>query len=190
MKWLALGGVVVLIGLLLVWRSLADGDAAATPAARPAPTPVPAVAARPAPHPDAPADDDHGPTPAIEVPEDPDPDAKIPLDSDDFYETIDRSYGYRLRGLAAGCEHAGKHRKAKVRILFRYHIAGGKVSVTDARIDESTLGDPKAEACMLKAVATAAWDDPRMPDWSTRVGEDERLLVRIEGLATFDRPEE
>lgn len=190
MKWLALGVVAVLIGALLLLRGLRSDAAAAKPdarPARPAAAAAPAPSARPAPslpeHPEV-----EGPVAAFERPEE-DETAPFKVDSDEFYEQLDEVYSRRLNGFTHDCYQGGQHRKAKVRLLFRWEIKGGAVSVKDVRVDESTLGDPALEACMVKAVAGAHWTDARMPDWSTKVGEDERLLIRIENLKRFDKPE-
>ena len=187
MKWLALGAVAVLIGALLLWRSRRAEPHAAAPAPAPAAAtpPGPAPGARPAPSlPDHPTGE--GPVAAFERDE-PDEDAPIPIDSDEFYETIDEVYSRRLTGVAHDCYEGGLPPKAKLRLLFRWEIKGGAVSIHDVKVHESTLGDAKVEACMVKAVANARWTDPRMPDWSTRVGEEERVLIRIENLKRFDR---
>lgn len=190
MKWLALGVVAVLIGALVLLRGL-RGDAAAAKPEPAATRPTPAPAARPttAPAAAAPAEDEPPvPVAAFERPEE-DETAPFKVDSDEFYEQLDEVYSRRLNGFTHDCYQGGKQRKAKVRLLFRWEIKAGAVSVKDVRVDESTLGDPALEACMVKAVAGAHWSDPRMPDWATKVGEDERLLIRIENLKRFDKPD-
>ncbi len=185
MKWLALGCVAALIGALLLWRSLRAEPQAAAPAAAPAPT---AAATRPTarPAPDLPAHPVvEGPVAAFERDE-PDEDAPIPIDSDEFFEQLDEVYSRRLTGVAHDCYEGGLPPKAKLRLLFRWQIKGGEVTIHDVKVHESTLGDAKVEACMVKAVANAHWRDPRMPDWTTRVGEEERVLIRIENLKRFD----
>ncbi|MBL8622038.1 MAG: hypothetical protein JNK64_12060 [Myxococcales bacterium] len=188
MKWLALGVVAVLIGALLLLRGLRSDAAAAKPDAPPA-RPAAAAPTTPTARP-APALPEHpvveGPVAAFERPEE-DETAPFKVDSDEFYEQLDEVYSRRLSGFTHDCYQGGQHRKAKVRLLFRWEIKGGAVSVKDVRVDESTLGDPALEACMVKAVAGAHWTDARMPDWSTKVGEDERLLIRIENLKRFDK---
>jgi hypothetical protein len=143
-----------------------------------------AVAApRPTPNLPPPVEDD-GPIGFVEEDE-PDPDAPFVANSDEFYAHLDEVYGRRLRGYAAPCYQGGHDRKGKVRLLFTWKISGGAVSVANVRVDETTLGDAKLEACMVKAVAAAHWTDPRMPDWATHPGEEERLLIRIENLKRF-----
>ncbi|MEZ4404207.1 MAG: hypothetical protein R3B06_29565 [Kofleriaceae bacterium] len=180
MRWLALACGVVAIGAALLWWQLRGGRA--EPSSGAATTPVAAARAAPRGGPTRLAPDTSGqPPPAIEVDE-PDEDAPIPRDSDEFYEEIDRSYSANLRRAASACYKGGKQRKQKLRLLLRYQIAAGKVTVHDVRVDESTLDDPALERCMVDAVAQAHWDAPRMPDWQTRIGEDEQILIRIEGL--------
>ena len=192
MKWLALAGVAALVGALLLWHSLRGGSAH-PPDAAAAPAVAPGAPGRPAPTRPAPQLPEHpvveGPIGAIERDE-PDEDAPIPVDSDEFYEVLDEVYSRRLTGITHDCYQGGLPPKAKLRLLFRWEIKGGEVSVHDVKVDESTLGAPKVEACMVKAVAAAHWRDPRMPDWATRVGEEERVLIRIENLKRFDPPKD
>ena len=186
MKWLALGGVGMLVGLLLLWRGVRSEPATPTvPEVVAAKGSGSAAVAAPRPTPNLPTPvEDDGPIGYVEEDE-PDPDAPFVANSDEFYAHLDEVYGRRLRGYAAPCYQGGHDRKGKVRLLFTWKISGGAVSVANVRVDETTLGDAKLEACMVKAVAAAHWTDPRMPDWATHPGEEERLLIRIENLKRF-----
>ncbi len=189
MKWLAVAAAVVVAALLGLWyqaRSPGTSAAAANP-----PEPAAVVVRHPdrgAPPGAAPADDD-APLPANVRPagtlapeDDPGPIKKY---SEPFWERVDETYSRRLLEFASDCYHGGKERKQKLKLAFRFDIAAGKVSVRDVRVVESTLGDPALEACMTKAVAAAAFDDPDMPDWSSSADEEETLLIRISTLKRF-----
>ncbi len=191
MKWLALAAAVVAAALFLLWREVRSSGASpavVAPAAAPA-VPAPRasndiVAAKTL----TPIEDDE-PLPAHVLPagvmsEDDDP-GPIKKFSEPFWERVDEVYSRKLLGFAADCYQGGKERKQKLKVAFRFNISGGKVSVTDVRPVESTLNDPKLEACMVKAIAAATWDDKNMPDWSSSADEEETLVVRISTLKRF-----
>lgn len=193
MKWLALAGVLVAAALFLLWREVrSSGASPAVVSAAPAPATPAApraandfVAAKTL----TPIVDDDEPLPAHVLPagvmsEDDDP-GPIKKFSEPFWERVDEVYSRKLLGYAADCYQGGKERKQKLKVAFRFNISGGKVSVTDVRQVESTLGDPKLEACMVKAIAAATWDDKNMPDWSSSADEEETLVVRISTLKRF-----
>ncbi|MBZ0232693.1 MAG: hypothetical protein K8M05_10220 [Deltaproteobacteria bacterium] len=192
MKWLALTAAVVAVALLLLWREVRSSGA--SPAVAVAPTAAPAVPIARASADVVPARiaepvDDDEPLPphvlpaGVMAPEyDPGPIKKF---SEPFWERVDETYSRRLLGFAADCYKGGKERKQKLKVAFRFNITGGKVSVTDVRPVESTLDDPALEACMLKAIAKATWDDKNMPDWTSSPDEEETIVVRISTLKRF-----
>jgi hypothetical protein len=188
-KWLVVAGGVLLVALLLLWREVRSGDAAAPrPAAadamrsggeRPVLDPAPAPAL---------VEDDEPTPPGVRpagtlAPED--DTGPIKKYSEAFWERVDETYSRRLLGFAAPCYGGGKHRKQKLKLGFRFDIFEGTVVVRDVRVIESTLGDSRMEACMLEAVQKAAFKDPNMPDWQSSPDEEETLLIRIETLKRF-----
>lgn len=196
MKWLAVASAVIAAALLLLWYEVRNpGTPKASASTQIAPAPVPARPPGPITNPrlDAPMDavdlDDDAPLPPGVRPagtmapeDDPGPIRKF---SEPFWERVDEVYSRKLLGYAADCYEGGKERKQKVKLAFRFDITGGKVSVRDVRMVESTMNDPKLEACMVKAVADATWTDKNMPDWSSSPDEEETLLVRIDTLKRF-----
>lgn len=192
MKWIAAVGGVVLVALLLLWREVRNGDAAP-----PAPVAASGAVTRGGgggerPTLDPPVEDKatkRGVRPAGTLaPED--DSGPIKKYSEEFWERIDEVYSRRLLGYAAPCYTTGdKHRKAKLKLGFRFDITEGSVAVRDVRIIESTLDDAKLERCMMQAVARAVFKDPNMPDWQSSPDEEETLLIRIETLKRFG-PEE
>ncbi len=192
MKWIvAVGGVVLIALALLLWREVRSGDAAAPP-----PVPAADTTARRSDHAPptlAPQLEDKATKPGVRpagtlAPED--DSGPIKKYSDEFWERVDEVYSRRLLGHAAPCYTSGdKHRKAKLKLGFRFDITEGSVAVRDVRIIESTLDDPKLERCMMQAVSRAVFKDPNMPDWQSSPDEEETLLIRIETLKRFG-PEE
>jgi hypothetical protein len=191
-KWLAIAGVLAAVAALLLWREVRS------PGAKPAAAdPAPVAAKAPPPRsPNLPEPiirtgriDDDRPLPpnvrpaGVMAPED---DAEpIKKFSEQFWERVDETYSRRLLGFAADCYQGGKERKQKLKLAYRYHIVGGKVTIADVRPVESTLNDPTLEACFAKAIANATWDDKNMPDWSSSPDEEETIVVRIETLKRF-----
>ncbi len=188
MKWLAVALVLLgaaLMALLYEVRSPGPTAASASAAidARPvtlAPTgsraiAAPVAATEEAPSPPPPEEDESGEPPIAKL-------------SEEFWSRIDEVYSRRLVGQAADCYQGGKDRKQKLKLAFRFEIAGGQITVSGARIVDSTLNDPALEKCMLAAVATARFSDPRMPDWSSPADEEETVLIRISGLKRFGAP--
>ena len=192
MKWLAVAAALIAAALIVLWY---EARSSGPPAAATAPAPVAKAAPAPRAYLGAPIEETPGrimddrPLPphvrpaGVMAPED---DAEpIRKYSDEFWERVDETYSRRLLGFAADCYQGGKERKQKLKLAFRFDIAGGKVSVKDVRMVESTLNDPALEACMTRAVAGATFEDKNMPDWASRPDEEETLLVRIETLKRF-----
>src|SRR5262245_2963919 len=160
MKWLGVAAAVIAAALLLLWYEVrssgtpkAQASTDATPAAAPAPV------ANKSPRLDAPMEvqtlDDDAPLPEGVRPagtmapeDDPGPIRKF---SEPFWERVDEVYSRKLLGYAADCYEGGKDRKQKLKVSFKFNITGGTVTVHDVKLVESTLNDPKLEACMVKA---------------------------------------
>jgi hypothetical protein len=199
MKWLGVVAALVAAALLLLWYEVRNpGTPAASAATDAVAKPAPPPPSGPIKNPrlDAPMDavelDDDAPLPpgvrpagTLAPEDDPGPIRKF---SEPFWERVDEVYSRKLLGFAADCYEGGKDRKQKVKMAFRFNISGGNVTVRDVRMVESTMNDPKLEACMVKAVADATWTDKNMPDWSSSPDEEETLLVRISTLKRFGPP--
>ena len=193
MKWLAVAAAIVVAALFLLWYEVRSSGTRVASASTDAPA-APAKAVEKSPKlddtpmnstmidGDAPLPPGVRPfgTPAPE--DDPGPIKKF---SEPFWERVDEVYSRKLLGFAADCYEGGKERKQKLKVSFKYDIVGGKVTVRDVKPVESTLNDPKLEACMVKAVGAATWNDKNMPDWSSAPEDEETLLIRIETLKRF-----
>lgn len=194
MKWIAVAAAIIAAALLLLWREVRSPGATPAIAAPSAPQLPAAPVARPSANigdpsraagaimDDAPLAPGVRPAGVLAPEDDPGPITKY---SELFWERVDETYSRRLLGFAADCYGGGKERKQKLKVAFRFQIAGGKVTVKDVRQVESTMNDPALEACMLKAIANATWDDKNMPDWSSSPEEEETLVVRISTLKRF-----
>ena len=162
-KWLAALGVVLLVGLLLLWRELDSSSAApAAPAATAqvasAPAPQAAVApAAPAPAPAA------SPDPATE---------KMDPQSDEFFHQHDEIVIPKLMRQAVKCwenlpaaKRAEFHRNQSMTAKFKQRIRDGVVTIYDLEVEQSSISDPALEACFLQQLRSTTWTNPRLPDW-------------------------
>lgn len=178
-KWLALGGIALLVILLLLWRQMQPGEP--VPAARkaapaggapqlamavtkPAPTGPTAAVAEPA-EPSAPSE------PAPVQP------GKLDPKSDEFFYKFDSVVPKQLTRDAARCyegRHGTLHRNQKLSLRFKTKIVKGEVTIHDVTIKESTLNDSALETCFIQAVQRATWHDDELPDWE----QDDELVLR------------
>jgi len=176
-KWLAAGGLVVIVLLLLLWREMRPTDAkpvapvkshelavAPTPAAIEVPAALPAPAAaevvQPASTPDAKP-------------------AKLDPRSDEFFYRFDETIPKVLTRNAAKCyegSHGKLHRNQKLSLRYKVKVVNGEVGIHDVTIKESTLGDSALETCFIQAVQRSTWTDDQLPD----VGIDDELVLRPE----------
>ena len=49
---------------------------------------------------------------------------------------------------------------------FTDHVVNGEVTITNVRVERSTLTDKTLEACMIKQIAGTHWHDDALPDWT------------------------
>jgi hypothetical protein len=177
-KWLAAGGLVIIVLLLLLWREMRPTDAKPVmakshPAAvTPTQVAIEASAALPAPSPAAaeavalaPAADDKP--------------AKLDPRSDEFFYRFDELIPKVLTRNAAKCyegRHGQLHRNQKLSLRYKVQVVNGEVGIHDVTIKESTLKDPALETCFIQAVQRSTWKDDQLPD----VGIDDELVLRPE----------
>jgi len=188
MKWLAGGGIAILVMLLLLWRQLDDSSATA------APTPEkPAVAKLPQPtattppaakvEPAKPVTDVAAPAPATEAPK------KIEIESDAFFYKFQEVVPAMLSRNAVKCyEGVSKrvNRNQNVVFKFKVKIKDGNVTINDVEVERSSLGDDNSalQTCFLQEIARTTWSDPELPDWEA----DDQLTISPErGLKKYTR---
>lgn len=179
-KWLALGGIALLVILLLLWRQMQPSEPA--PAARKAApagggTQVAMAGTKPGPA---------KPTAAVAEPTEPSAPSepatpvqpgKLDPKSDEFFYKFDSVVPKQLTRDAARCyegRHGTLHRNQKLSLRFKTKIVKGEVTIHDVTIKESTLNDSALETCFIQAVQRATWHDDELPDWE----QDDELVLR------------
>ncbi len=185
-KWLVGAGIAILVLLAVLWRSLDSSSATA------APPPAKPVVAAAEPAPTAPT---AVPTEAKSVVEAevvapaPEPVKKIDVESDEFFYKFQEVVPAVLSRNAVKCyEGITKkvHRNQNAVYKFKVKIKDGVVTIKDAAVERSTLGDNNAalETCFLQEIARSTWSDPELPDWEA----DDQLTISPErGLKKYTR---
>jgi hypothetical protein len=187
-KWLAIGGVALLVVLLVLWQQLDSTSATAAP---PAPTKASApiagiTAGMAAPSakpgaPVAPADVAAPVEPTSDKPE------KMDVESDEFFYKFQEVVPAVLTRKAAECyEGVTKHlhRNQKLVLNFKVKIKDGEVTINDVKQGENTIGNPGLETCFTQAVQRSGWHDDSLPDWEA----DDQLVIRPErGMKKYMR---
>src|SRR5687768_9791275 len=163
-KLLAIAGAVLLVVLVMLWKSL--DDSAATP--QPAPTIKPPLPVKPATEVAAkpkPADDELTPEDMVEAKP-----KKLDHMSDEFFYRFTEQVPKILSAEAVECYNhrtGTLHRNAKLVLMFNVRVRAGKATITDVRIkppdaddpdqQNNTLNDPALESCFIQKVARATW---------------------------------
>ena len=186
-KWLVGAGIAIIVMLVLLWRQLDDSSAtAAPPPARPEVTATALPSAPPKPI-AAPAAAPVAEEPvAVATPEAP---KKIDVQSDEFFHKFQEVVPAMLSRNAVKCyEGVSKkvHRNQNAVYKFKVKIKDGVVTIKDAAVERSTLGDNNAalETCFLQEIARTTWSDPELPDWEA----DDQLTINPErGLKKYTR---
>lgn len=175
-KWLAAGGVVLLVLLLLLWREMRPGHAVPPKQAKP-------VAVEPTPTPSAgsaePSMADEIAKAAAERVGDPEKPTKLDPRSDEFFYRFDEAIPKVLTRNAAKCyegRHGSLHRNQKLSLRYKVKVVNGEVRISDVSIKESTLNDAALETCFIQQVQRSTWHDDELPD----VGIDDELVLRPE----------
>lgn len=173
-KWLAAGGVALIVVLLLMWKQVSTTSAEPTPSVAPAqvekavaPVQASAVVA---------------PAPANVLDEEPvvdDKPKKLDPGGDEFFYAFTENVPKVLSKSAAEC-YAGKlgtkHRNQKLVLKFKVQVRSGTVTIHDLKVDISTLNDPALESCFIQKVARGGWHDDSLPDYDW----DDELVIRPE----------
>jgi hypothetical protein len=142
----------------------------------PLPAAVPGVPGEPAPQPP--------PAPDVAALADALSSNKLDVKSDAFRIRLEEMIPSRLYGEAARCYKGGLHRDKKLKLAFRLQVMDGEISVAEAKVVSSTMGDSKLERCIEEEVRHAHWHDNVMPDWES----SEELLMRVRGFKQYLEP--
>ncbi|HET7501069.1 MAG TPA: hypothetical protein VFK02_08705 [Kofleriaceae bacterium] len=179
-KWLAIGGVLLVVLLLILWREMRPTEARTAPAGprerAATPEPLAAPGARPTAAAVAPAAVAAA-APAA-APADGKP-AKLDPRSDEFFYKFDETIPKVLTRNAAKCyegRHGSLHRNQKLSLRYKVKVVNGDVVVQDVTIKESTLKDTALETCFIQQVQRSTWKDDELPD----VAIDDELVLRPE----------
>jgi len=177
-KWLAIAGALLLVLLVLMWRSM---DSAATPSVA---QPVEKVAAlspssaTPSVKPvvtnqTTPASTD---VPVVESVTDK-PEKLDPMGDEFFHKFID-FVPNRLSRDAAECylTPGAVHRNQKLVLKFDMRVRDGVVTVQNMKVDQSTLNNPALESCFIQKVSRVTWKDDALPDYDW----PDELVIRPE----------
>lgn len=186
-KWLVGAGIAIIVMLVLLWRQLDDSSATAAPP----PTPAVAAIAQPATTATAIAKPAAA-EPATEAPvasAQPEPTKKIDVESDEFFYKFQEVVPAVLSRNAVKCyEGVTKrvHRNQNAVYKFKVKIKDGVVTIKDAAVETSSLGDDNSalETCFLQEIARSTWTDDTLPDWEA----DDQLVISPErGLKKYTR---
>lgn len=177
-KWLAIGGVGLIVALLLMWKEINATSADPTPA----PVVEKAAPAAPMIAGAAPAK----PTNVLdeELPVDDKP-KKLDPGGDEFFYAFTEMVPKKLSQQAAEC-YAGKlgtmHRNKKLTLKFDVKVRNGVVTVEGISVKNSTLDNPALESCFIQKVARGGWSDASLPDYDW----PDELVIRPErGLKKY-----
>jgi len=179
-KWLTLGGVVVLVLLVLLWREMRPTEANAV-AVRPPPPPPrltlpegPSVGGPIKPVTEAAAAAPAAPVAIVEAQP-----GKLDPRSEAFFYKFDEAVPKVLNRNAAKCYegHQGSmNRNQKLSLTYKVKVVSGEIRVEDVKIKESTLNDAALETCFIQAVQRSTWKDDELPD----VAIEDGLVLRPE----------
>jgi hypothetical protein len=179
-KWLAAGGVALLVVLIVLWKQLdsSPATAATPPAAKTQPT-VPAPTYAHVAPPDA---------PLVETPraDDGKPE-KLDIMSDAFFYKFSELTPAVLTREAAKCyEGIAKrvHRNQKLTLKFNMVIKDGEVTVHDVETKANTLENTGLTTCFIQAIQRSGWHDDTLPDG---VWPDELVLRPERGMKKYMR---
>jgi hypothetical protein len=189
-KLLAIAGAVLVVALVLLWRSM--DDSAATPSPKPSPEPVAAVV--------LPKNEVVTPVQKTEeavTAEDMTEAKPTKLDpmGDEFFYRFTERVPKILTAQAVECydKRTGTlHRNAKLVLTFNVRVRSGKATVTDVKIkppddddpdqQNNTLHDPALESCFIQKIARTSWTDDELPDYDW---PDELVLRPERGMKGY-----
>ena len=182
-KWLAAGGLVLLILLVFLWREMRSTEARTSPVkpAKPAVAPVAPVASQ------APDKALVAAVPAVTEPVAPADGKPAKLDprTDEFFYKFDELIPKVVTRNAAKCyegRHGSMHRNQKLSLRYKVKVVNGEVQIREVTIKESTLGDSALETCFIQQVQRSTWKDDELPDVEI---EDEVVLRPERGMKKY-----
>lgn len=179
-KWLAAGGVALLVLLVVMWRQLQnDATAAPTPPKPAAQTEEPSVEQLV-----KIAEAKHAEEAPVQT--DPDKPAKIDSAGDEFTARFIELVPKKLSLDAATCYTVpkSKTRNQQAKFTFKMVVKDGVVTVHDVKLVKDTLNDPALTSCFFQKIARTTWTDEALPDYEW---EDELVLNPERGLKKWTK---
>ncbi len=188
MKWLAAAAIVVVIAVILLWKQMGSdseviptataakqtGEIASTPTERARDERAKAAAklAEEVKAAEATKVDDGKPK-------------KVDSMSDEFFYRLNERVPKMLGQAAAKCyEGIAKrvHRNENVVYDFKTKVKDGVVTITDVKVNRSSISQPALETCFGQTIGRVTWKDDTLPDWE---GDDQLTISPERGLKKF-----
>lgn len=189
MKWLAVAAVVIIAAAILLWKQMGD-DADVIPqakAAMPAPSEMattPTERAREERVKAAAklAEEVKAAEPAKAEDDKP---KKVDPMSDEFFYKLPERVPKMLGKAAAKCyEGIAKrvNRNENVVFDFKTKVKDGVVTISDVKVNRSSISQPALETCFGQEIGRVTWTDDTLPDWE---GDDQLTISPERGLKKF-----
>ncbi|HEX2690138.1 MAG TPA: hypothetical protein VHN14_26165 [Kofleriaceae bacterium] len=184
-KWLAAGGILIVVLLLWLWRDMEPSEPQKPAPVLPHATAVAMVPASDslpaAPKPIAVAATVTAPVAEVAEAKP----AKLDPRTDEFFYRFDETIPKIVTRNAAKCyegRHGSLHRNQKLSLRYKVKVVSGEVQVRDVSIKESTLNDAALETCFIQQVQRSTWNDDQLPDVEI---EDEIVLRPERGMKKY-----
>lgn len=172
-KWLAAGGLVLLVLVIALWYQMQGTTAVAAPTPKPEPVAKAEPAAVPAPL-------VHAAAVAAEAKKN---EGKVSPASDEFFNRFTEQVPWVVTGNAMRkCYTGGLHRRdrdAFLTVEFIDTIKDGEVTISNVRVKKSELNDTALEACLMAEIAKSHWHDDTLPD----ISQPDEVTINPERIA-------
>lgn len=187
MKWLAVAAAVIVAALIFLWKEMGSDseviptataakpqvtEMASTPTERARQERVKAAAKLAEEAKAAPKVDDGKPQ-------------KVDAMSDEFFYKLPERVPKMLGRAAAKCyEGVAKkvHRNENVVYDFKTKVKDGVVTISDVKVNRSSISQPALETCFAQEIGRVTWKDDTLPDWE---GDDQLTISPERGLKKF-----
>ncbi len=189
MKWLAVAAAVVIAAVILLWKQMGS-DADVIPSA----TAAKPLAVETATTPTERAREERVKAAQQKAEEaklaeankvDDGTPEKVDVMSDEFFYRLNERVPKMLGKAAAKCyEGIAKrvHRNENVVYDFKTKVKDGVVTITDVRVNRSSISQPGLQTCFGQEIGRVTWTDDTLPDWE---GDDQLTISPERGLKKF-----
>jgi hypothetical protein len=110
---------------------------------------------------------------------------KVDAMSDEFFYRLNERVPKMLGKAAAKCyEGIAKrvHRNENVVYDFKTKVKDGVVTITDVKVNRSSISQPALQTCFGQEIGRVTWTDETLPDWE---GDDQLTISPERGLKKF-----